>query len=188
MGERIYYRKEKLRGACWEYEIDGGWISVPSEVGERRLLHHQFTFYRPKEVDVRTETGVERLQRTGADQWFFPDRWYSLLRFRTGDNRTVGYYVNFSLPLTELRKNYYRDVDLELDLWVEPDGTATVLDRDEFELEIEQDRMCADWVRSVNQSLAEVSASVARAISELGPNLDTQKDPNHGVPRFILTI
>jgi hypothetical protein len=106
MGDRIYYRKEKLRGACWEYEIDGGWITVPSAIGERNLLHHKFTFYRPKEVEVRTEGGVERLQRTGADQWFFPDRWYSLLRFRTGDNRTVGYYVNFSLPLSELRKNY----------------------------------------------------------------------------------
>jgi protein associated with RNAse G/E len=188
MGDRIYYRKEKLRGACWEYEIDGGWITVPSTTGERSLLHHQFTFYRPKEVEVRTETGVERLQRTGADQWFFPDRWYSLLRFRTRNNQTVGYYVNFSLPLTELRKNYYRDVDLELDLWVEPDGTATILDQDEFQLEIDQERLCDDWVRSVNQSLAEVSASVEESIRELGPNLDTQKDPDHGVPHFILTI
>ena len=63
-----------------------------------------------------------------------------------------------------------------------------MLDQDEFEQEIEQDRMCADWVRSVNQSLAEVSASVAEAVKELGPNLDTSKDPNHGIPRFILTI
>jgi hypothetical protein len=43
-------------------------------------------------------------------------------------------------------------------------------------------------VNSVNQSLAEVSASVAEAIEELGPNLDTSKDPAHGVPRFILKI
>lgn len=188
MGDRLYYRKEKLRGACWEYEIDGGWISVPSSSGERSLLYHQFSFYRPKEVEVRTESGLEKLQRTGADQWFFPDRWYSLLRFRTCDDRTVGYYVNFSLPLIELRRNYYRDVDLELDLWVEPDGTATVLDQDEFDQEIEQSRMREDWVRSVNQSLADVSASVAEAVRELGPNLDTRKDPKHGVPHFILTI
>ena len=91
------------------------------------------------------------------------------------------------MPLSELRKNYYRDVDLELDLWVEPDGTATVLDQDEYQLEIDQERLCDDWVRSVNQSLAEVSASVEEAVRELGPNLDTQKDPAHGVPRFILT-
>ena len=58
----------------------------------------------------------------------------------------------------------------------------------EYQLEIEQARLCDDWVRSVNQSLAEVSASVEEAIRELGPNLDTQKDPNHGVPHFILTI
>ena len=28
MKSRIFYRKEKLRGACWEYEIDGGWRPV----------------------------------------------------------------------------------------------------------------------------------------------------------------
>lgn len=116
MIERIFYRKEKLRGACWEYQIDGGWLSVPTLSGERHVLHHRFTFYRPREVEVRTPTGVQTLERTGAEQWFFPDRWFSLLRFTTNANDTVGYYVNFSKPLVELRANYYRDLDLELDL------------------------------------------------------------------------
>ncbi|MGC4108302.1 MAG: hypothetical protein QM753_18430 [Thermomicrobiales bacterium] len=26
---RIFYRKQKLQGACWEYEIAGGWLKVP---------------------------------------------------------------------------------------------------------------------------------------------------------------
>ena len=72
--ERLFYRKEKLRGACWEYQIEGGWIVVPAPAGERSLLHHRFAFYRPREVEVRTIQGVERLARTGAEQWFFPDR------------------------------------------------------------------------------------------------------------------
>jgi protein associated with RNAse G/E len=186
MGARIYYRKEKLRGACWEYEIDGGWITVPTNLGNRQMLHHRFSFYRPREVEVRTPSGVELLARTGADQWFFPDRWYSLLRFKTADDRTVGYYVNFSLPLTELRKNYYRDVDLELDLWLEPDGTSTVLDRDEFDTEIEQMRMSPDWADSVNRSLDDVSQAVSESLVELGPNLDVLRDPEFGIPHFIL--
>ena len=99
MAARIFYRKEKLRGACWEYQVEGGWIAVPTDDGPRRLLHHRFAFYRAREVEVRTPHGTERLSRTGAEQWFFPDRWFSLLRFTTSNDRTVGYYVNFSRPL-----------------------------------------------------------------------------------------
>ena len=30
---RIYYRKEKLRGACWEYQVTGGWMEVATPDG-----------------------------------------------------------------------------------------------------------------------------------------------------------
>ena len=183
---RIYYRKEKLRGACWEYQIEGGWIKVPSPAGERRLLHHRFAFYRPRQVEVRTATGVERLERTAAEQWFFPDRWFSLLRFTTDDDRTIGYYVNFSLPLQELRTNYYQDLDLELDLWLDPDGTATELDRDEFDAEVALTRLRPDWAEAVESAYGEVSRAVAATVAEDGPDLDHLRDPDHGLPRFIL--
>ena len=185
-GPRIFYRKEKLRGACWEYEITGGWIAVPAATGERRLLHHRFTFYKPREVEVRTATGSERLERTAAEQWFFPDRWFSLLRFTTADDRTVGYYVNFSQPLAELRANYYRDLDLELDLWLDPDGTATQLDRDEFDAEVAPARMRPDWAIEVDRACAAVERAVAEAVAEHGPNLDRHRDPTHAPPPFIL--
>jgi len=186
MIKRIYYRKEKLRGACWEYQIDGGWLAVPVRAGERLVLHHKFTFYRPREVEVRTPAGVCTLERTGAEQWFFPDRWFSLLRFTTDDDATVGYYVNFSKPLSELRANYYRDVDLELDLWLDPDGTATELDRDEFDAEIETTRLQPEWAEAVIAAYAEVSTAVVATIAEFGPNLDAHRDPAHGLPNFIL--
>lgn len=184
--ERMFYRKEKLRGACWEYQIEGGWISVPADDGERRLLRHRFTFYRPREVEVRTPTGIERLARTGAEQWFFPDRWFSLLRFTTADDRTVGYYVNFSRPLVELKTNYYQDLDLELDLWLDPDGTATELDRDEFDAEVALERLQPDWAVAVDAACAAVSNAAAVTVAEDGPDLDRCRDTTHGVPSFIL--
>ncbi len=184
--DRLFYRKEKLRGACWEYQIEGGWIAVPAPEGERRLLRHRFAFYRPREVEVRTPSGLERLARTGAEQWFFPDRWFSLLRFTTDDDRTVGYYVNFSRPLAELRANYYRDLDLELDLWLDPDGTITELDRDEFEAEVASERLPADWASAVDEAAAAVARAVAEAVAQSGPDLDRLRDPAHGVPTFIL--
>lgn len=183
---RIYYRKEKLRGACWEYQIDGGWLAVPTVDGDRWVLHHRFSFYRPREIEVRTCNGVELLARTGAEQWFFPDRWFSLLRFTTNDDRTVGYYVNFSQPLAELRQNYYRDLDLELDLWLDPDGTATELDRDEYDEEIAQARMQPGWAQEVDNALIRISSAVADSIAEHGPNLDAKRQQTTGLPLFIL--
>ena len=186
MTARMYYRKEKLRGACWEYQIEGGWLALPGDASDRQVLHHRFTFYRPRSVEVRTEHGLETLQRTGAEQWFFPDRWFSLLRFTTCDDQTVGYYVNFSQPLAELRTNYYRDLDLELDLWLDPDGTATELDRDEFDMEIEAARLCRAWADAVEGAYCSVKEAVVHTLAELGPNLDTHRDQNAGVPEFIL--
>jgi protein associated with RNAse G/E len=186
MGARIFYRKEKLRGACWEYQVEGGWIAVPTPEGSRSLLHHRFAFYRSREVDVRTPLGVERLCRTGAEQWFFPDRWFSLLRFTTSEDRTVGYYVNFSRPLAELRENYYRDLDLELDLWIEPDGTATELDRDEFIAELAADRLSNEWATAVDEACASVSRAVEDALAQVGRDIELDRDPATGIPGFIL--
>jgi hypothetical protein len=183
---RKFYRKEKLRGACWEYQIEGGWLDVPNGAAVRRVLHHRFNFYRPREVEVRTPAGLCVLERTGAEQWFFPDRWFSLIRFTTEADATVGYYVNFSHPLTELKENYYRDLDLELDLWLDPDGTATELDRDEFDAEIICNRLSAAWAENVNDAFTTVSKAVDATIAEHGADLDRLRDPDHGLPHFIL--
>ncbi|CAA9543660.1 MAG: hypothetical protein AVDCRST_MAG49-1112 [uncultured Thermomicrobiales bacterium] len=185
---RLYYRKEKLRGACWEYQIAGGWTRAPGATGDRHVLRHRFNFYRPHAVEVRTPTGVERLERAAAEQWFFPDRWYSLLRFTTSDDRTIGYYVNFSQPLRELRAGYYQDLDLELDLWLDPDGTATELDRDEFDAEIETERMRPEWAAAVDAACRAVAWAAAQAVAEHGPDLDRGRDAadGHGLPGFIL--
>lgn len=186
MSSRIFYRKEKLRGACWEYEIDGGWLPVPDPSGERAVLHHRFSFYRPREVEVHTPLGPRTLLRHGAEQWFFPDRWFSLLRFTTEDDLTVGYYVNFSQPLRELRANYYRDLDLELDLWLHPDGTAMELDRDEFDEEIRSARLQPEWAEAVIDALAAVTSAVAATVADTGPDLDAERAQESGLPRFIL--
>lgn len=183
---RMYYRKEKLRGACWEYQIEGGWLALPSHCGDRQVLHHSFTFYRPRIVEVRTGNGVESLERTGAEQWFFPDRWFSLLRFITCDDKTVGYYVNFSQPLSELRTNYYRDLDLELDLWIEPCGATTELDRDEFDDEIASNRLQPEWATRVEGAASKVQEAVDAEIAANGPDLDAFRTDFAGVPAFIL--
>lgn len=187
MSQRIYYRKEKLRGACWEYQIEGGWLTVPGNGADtRQVLQHRFTFYRPRVVEVRTAAGMRTMSRTAAEQWFFPDRWFSLLRFLTDADETVGYYVNFSRPLAELRTNYYQDLDLELDLWLDPDGTATELDRDEFDLEVQSTRLRAEWASEVEAAYLQVVGAVRATLGDIGPDLDGDRSSHGGVPGFIL--
>jgi len=183
---RIFYRKQKLQGACWEYEIAGGWLTVPFQNEQRQILHHEFTFFRPREATRKTPDGVETVLRIGAEQWFFPDRWFSLLRFTTEDNASIGYYVNFSRPLERVRENYYSDVDLELDLWLDLDGTLTELDRDEYEAEIDAARLQSEWKDSVDRAAADVTEAIARCLAENGPDVESTRDPIFGIPEFIL--
>ena len=183
---RLFYRKEKLQGACWEYEIAGGWLDVPMESSTRHILRHSFRFYRPREATRRTQDGVEVVQRAAAEQWFFPDRWFSLLRFTTATDATIGYYVNFSRPLSEVRRDYYADIDLELDLWIDLDGTTTELDRDEFEREIDSALLPAEWADAVTEAAGSVTLAVADCVARNGPDVESTRDPRFGIPEFIL--
>jgi hypothetical protein len=184
----LYYRKEKLRGACWEYRIEGGWVRAPGAGGPRDVLRHRFTFYRPREFEIPSPDGPVRRARSGAEQWFFPDRWYSLLRFVDPDDRTIGYYVNFSYPLREIKPGYYHDLDLELDLWLDTDGRPTELDRPEFDEEVGRQRIRADWAECVEASYRYVVSAARAAVADHGPDLDHGRDPGdgHGLPAFIL--
>lgn len=185
-GSRLYYRKEKLRGASWEYEINGGWFSVEVDGVDRQILRHGFRFFKPREATIVSASGEEIVQRSYAEQWFFPDRWFSLLRFVSQDSRTIGYYVNFSKPLQEIRQNYYADIDLELDLWLDLNGAVTELDRDEYTAEIESQRLNLDWSAEVESA----SQSVQRAVNDFviahGPDIEQRRHPVYGIPEFIL--
>lgn len=185
-GTRLYYRKEKLRGASWEYEINGGWFTLPTDQGEREILRHGFRFFRPREATIITVNGEEIVKRAFAEQWFFPDRWFSLLRFIADDQRTIGYYVNFSHPLKEIRSNYYSDVDLELDLWLDLNGHVTELDRDEYEDEIASQRLKLAWSERVEQAAVDIRNAVNSCVEEFGPDVELNRHPIYGIPEFIL--
>lgn len=185
-GTRLYYRKEKLRGASWEYEINGGWFTLPTDQGDRNILRHGFRFFRPREATIITNEGEEIVKRSFAEQWFFPDRWFSLLRFIADDRRTIGYYVNFSKPLLEVRSNYYADIDLELDLWLDLNGNVTELDRDEYEAEIETERLEPQWSVEVEAASERIQEAIAECIDEFGPDIELNRHPVYGIPEFIL--
>lgn len=63
---------------------------------------------------------------------FYCDRWYNVFAVYNADGRLFrGWYCNICRP-AEITQAAVRCDDLALDVWVTPDGVATVLDEDEF--------------------------------------------------------
>lgn len=64
-------------------------------------------------------------------EWFYTDRWYNIMEVRTTDGALKGWYCNITRPTT-ITADSVSYTDLALDLWVAPDGSALLLDEDEF--------------------------------------------------------
>jgi len=77
--------------------------------------------------------GVTLKQGDSFLETYYTDRWYNIFEIRDRDDgRTKGWYCNVSCPAVLEAEDRLSYVDLALDLWVAVDGTATVLDEDEF--------------------------------------------------------
>lgn len=69
-----------------------------------------------------------------GDHWletFYTDRWYNIFEIRARDGRLKGWYCNITRP-AQITDAEVRAEDLALDLWVDSQGRATVLDEKEF--------------------------------------------------------
>ena len=64
---------------------------------------------------------------------FYGDRWYNVFAIYDADNGAFkGWYCNVTRP-AEISDGHVRAEDLELDMFVSPDGVITLLDEAEFE-------------------------------------------------------
>lgn len=65
-------------------------------------------------------------------EWFYSNCWYNVFEVvDVDDGRLKGYYCNFTRPAVMSAVSVKAD-DLELDLFVWPDGTWVLLDEDEY--------------------------------------------------------
>ncbi len=90
-------------------------------------------------------------------EWFFSDRWYNIFEIHDLDSgRIKGWYCNVTRPATIEETRIAAD-DLELDVFVMPNGTIILLDEQEFSaLDLPADeRMAALWaIQSLRQQVA----------------------------------
>ena len=64
-------------------------------------------------------------------EYYYTSRWYNIFDIATTDGKRKGWYCNVAEPAV-IQAERIEQVDLLLDVWVDPDGTSLVLDEDEF--------------------------------------------------------
>ncbi len=72
-------------------------------------------------------------------EYFFSDRWYNIFEIHSvHDDHLKGWYCNIVQPAV-FAEGTIEQVDLALDMWINPDGSYRVLDQAEFDaLEIDR--------------------------------------------------
>ena len=64
---------------------------------------------------------------------FYADRWYNIFEIHSvHDDHLKGWYCNIAQPAV-FSSATIEQIDLALDVWINPDGSYHVLDREEFE-------------------------------------------------------
>lgn len=64
-------------------------------------------------------------------EYYYTDRWFNIFSITSAIGRHKGWYCNIAEPV-QLDKDSIRQVDLLLDVWVNPDGEVLLLDEEEF--------------------------------------------------------
>ena len=73
--------------------------------------------------------------------WFvFKDKWFDVGKFYDESGRWLGYYCDIVKPIRRLTSGASTSIltDLFLDIWIDSDGEAYVLDEDELEEAVRQ--------------------------------------------------
>lgn len=110
-----------------------------------------------------TELGYVRFEPGDSfTEYYYSDRWYNIFDIAGATGQRKGWYCNIAQPAS-IFDGRIEQVDLLLDVWVDPRGKPLVLDEDEFE---------ADQIMSV-----EVRQGALEALHELLEVIAAQREP-----------
>jgi hypothetical protein len=65
-------------------------------------------------------------------EYYYTNRWFNIFDISTANGERKGWYCNIAEPAF-IYDNHIEQVDLLLDIWVDPRGIPLLLDEDEFE-------------------------------------------------------
>lgn len=94
-------------------------------------------------------------------EYYFTQRWYNIFDISNASNERKGWYCNIAEPAT-IGDVDIKQVDLLLDVWVDPSGTPLLLDEDEFEADTSLDERQRQGARQgLHELLQMIAAQIA---------------------------
>ena len=112
---------------------------------------------------ANTDLGYVRFETGDCfTEYYYRDRWYNIFDIDDARGQRKGWYCNIAQPAS-IFAGRIEQVDLLLDVWVDPRGVPLVLDEDEFE---------TDTALS-----SEMRAGALEGLRELLDMIAAQKDP-----------
>jgi protein associated with RNAse G/E len=65
-------------------------------------------------------------------EYYYTDKWFNIFDIATASGRRKGWYCNVAEPAS-ISGDIIKQIDLLLDVWVDPTGKTLILDEDEFQ-------------------------------------------------------
>lgn len=117
------------------------WVCLRA-VFERKPANLGFVTFHPGDVFI---------------EWFFADRWYNIFQVHQGNSPLLrGWYCNITRP-ARIDDGIVTADDLELDVFVMPNGAIILMDEDEFEaldLSVEERMAALRAIESIRDSVS----------------------------------
>jgi predicted RNA-binding protein associated with RNAse of E/G family len=105
---KIQYQGEIVRSLPQGVVIQAYWIHAAKDLG--------YTVFEPGDLFL---------------EYYYTDRWFNIFAIEDRNGTRKGWYCNITEPAT-ITDEYITQVDLFLDVWVDPRGVPLMLDEDEF--------------------------------------------------------
>ena len=99
-------------------------------------------------------------------EYYYTERWFNIFAIENKNGTRKGWYCNITEPAT-ITDEYITQIDLFLDVWVDPRGVPLILDEDEFAAASMLSTAQCEGARSGLQALLQLLERREEAFMEL---------------------
>ncbi len=99
-------------------------------------------------------------------EYYYTDRWFNIFTIASPSSLLKGWYCNIAAP-AHIFDDHIEQVDLLLDVWINPQGEPLILDEDEFARDTTLSTVQRQSARNGLQALLSLLADRQEAFSSL---------------------
>ncbi len=133
---------------------------IVEQSAERVVLQARWTLPERDLGYTRFETGDH------FTEYYYTNRYFNVFAIASGDGKRKGWYCNVAEPARVFTEQI-EQIDLLLDVWVDPQGELLILDEDEFASDTTLSDTQRQSAQAGLQALLDLLASHQEAFAEL---------------------